>query len=506
MFPVRVHVPHFELIHAPGFDFYLGMPRYTAALLFLTMVSCVAEDHAPDEALGDPAFKVVIPARGADDTLDVASWNIEFFGSTGSGPSNEPLQLANARDVIAGTDFDIWGLAEIVGTSQFNTLKSQLSGYSGFLANDPAVTSGSSFYSASEQKVGILFKSSVATLQGARLILTQNNDDFAGRPPLEVKLRVSMGGVTEDIVVIVLHAKAFDDVPSFQRRQAGAIALKSFIDSTYPTQKVIVVGDYNDDVDTSITPGQPSPYQNFVSDSGDYDFLTDVLSAAGQSSTVGFDDMIDHHLGTNEMAAGFISGTAQVYRVDQFIASYGSTTSDHFPVLTRYDLDGATPPPPPPPPGSGQLRINEILANEVGSSTAGEFVEIVNGTNASISLAGFTISDSSSVRHTFPAGSSIGAGRAVVVFAGASAIPGGLTNAVAASTGQLNLANGGDTVRLRNSGGVVVDQFTYSSSLAGSDGVSMNRSPDGSTGGFVLHNTLAGSASSAGKRVNGSAF
>ncbi len=478
------------------------MPRYIAALLLLTMVSCVAEDYAPEEDFGDPAFKVAIPARGADDTLDVGSWNIEFFGSTTNGPTNEPLQLQNARDVIAGTDFDVWGVAEIVDTTQFNSLKSQLAGYAGFLANDPLVTSGSSFYTASEQKVGILFKSSVATLLGARLILTQNDVDFAGRPPLEVKLRVSMGGVTEDIVVIVLHAKAFNDLPSFQRRQAAAVALKSFIDTTYPTQKVIVVGDFNDDVDTSITSGQPSPYQNFISDSADYDFLTDVLSAAGQSSTVSFPDMIDHHLGTNDMAAGFITGSAQVYRVDQFIASYGSTTSDHFPVLTRYALGGITPPPG----GSGQLRINEILANEAGSNVAGEFVELQNGTSATINLTGFTISDSTGVRHTFPSGSSIAPGKVIAVFGAASGIPVGLANAVGASTGQLNLANGGDSVILKNSSGTTVDSFTYPSSLAASDGVSMNRSPDASAGSFVLHNTLSSLVSSAAKRVNGTAF
>jgi endonuclease/exonuclease/phosphatase family metal-dependent hydrolase len=476
------------------------MPRYIAALLSLTMVSCVAADYAPEEDFGDPAFKVAIPARGADDTLDIGSWNIEFFGSTTNGPTNETLQLQNARDVIAGTDFDIWGVAEIVDTAHFNSLKSQLPGYAGFLANDPTVTSGSSFYTSTEQKLGILFKSSVATLLSARLILTQNDTDFAGRPPLEVKLRVSMGGVTEDIVVIVVHAKAFNDLPSFQRRQAASVALKSFIDTTYPTQKVMVVGDFNDDVDTSITSGQPSPYQNFVSDSADYDFLTDVLSAAGQSSTVSFSDMIDHHLGTNDMAAGFITGTAQVYRVDQFIASYGTTTSDHFPVLTRYNLGVA------PPPGSGQLRINEILANEAGSNVAGEFVEIQNGTSSTINLTGFTISDATGVRHTFPSGSSIAPGKVIAVFGATSGIPAGLANAVGASTGQLSLANGGDTVTLKNSSGTVVDTFTYPSSLAASDGVSMNRNPDASAGSFVLHNTISTLLSSPAKRANGTSF
>ena len=101
---------------------------------------------------------------------------------------------------------------------------------------------------------------------------------------------------------------------------------------------------------------------------------------------------------------------------------------------------------------------------------------------------------------------SIAPGKAIAVFGAASGIPAGLANAVGASTGQLNLANGGDTVILKNSSGTTVDSFAYPSSLAASDGVSMNRSPDASTGSFVLHNTLSSLLSSAAKRVNGTAF
>jgi hypothetical protein len=99
------------------------MLRYTAVLLLLTTVSCVAEDLARAED-GDLAFKATISAKGAGDTLDVASWDIEIFGSTSNGLTDETLQLSNVRDVIAGTDVDIWGVLEIVSTSQFNALAS----------------------------------------------------------------------------------------------------------------------------------------------------------------------------------------------------------------------------------------------------------------------------------------------------------------------------------------------------------------------------------------------
>jgi hypothetical protein len=68
------------------------------------------------------------------------------------------------------------------------------------------------------------------------------------------------------------------------------------------------------------------------------------------------------------------------------------------------------------------------------------------------------------------------------------------------------LNNTSDTASFRTVSGTVLDSFSYTSSLAGTDGVSMNRSPDGTTGTFVLHSALSSASSSAGKRVNGSAF
>jgi endonuclease/exonuclease/phosphatase family metal-dependent hydrolase len=474
-----------------------------AALLALLGVGCMTGAGSPDST-DDEAIAVLgqalVPAKGTATTLDIASWNIEWFGDANNGPSDNDLQRENAYDVIAGSDMDIWGVAEIVSTSQFNTLKGQLPGYAGFLANDASVISGSTYYSSSEQKVGILYKSSIASLVDARIILTGSDSDFAGRPPLQVTLSVTLNGTTANVVVIVLHAKCCSDSTSWTRRNAAAAALKSYLDSSFPTQKVFVVGDFNDDLDTSITPGQPSPYASLLNDSADYAFPSLALTNAGISSTIGFPDTIDHHLNTNDANATYVAGSIEVYRVDNFISSYGSTTSDHFPVLSRYTWSGGGG-------GTPQLMINEICANEPGSNTVGEFVEIVNVGTGAASIGGYTVRDGSAIRHTFAAGTTLQPGKAIVVFGGAAGIPGGLTNAVAASTGDLNLANAGDTVSLRNASGTTIQTFTYSSTLASSDGVSINRSPDGSASGtFVKHNTISALARSAGTRASGSAW
>jgi endonuclease/exonuclease/phosphatase family metal-dependent hydrolase len=443
-----------------------------------------------------------VPSRGGATTLDIASWNIEWFGDTGNGPTNETLQLQNARAVIAGADFDIWGVAEIVSLAQWNSLKAQLPGYAGFLAKEPNVINGPAFYSGfgnTEQNVGILYKTSIATVTDARVILTNNDFNFAGRPPLQVTLRVMLNGAIENIVVIILHAKCCSDSDSWTRRRNASTALKSYLDTNFPTQKVWVIGDFNDDLDTSITPESASPYANFVNDPADYRFPTQALTLAGISSTTGFPDTIDHHLNTNEANATYISGSVEVFRVDQFISNYDATTSDHFPVLTRYTFGGGG--------GGGpasQVIINEILANEPGSSTAGEFIEIVNVGGTAANIGGWTLSDGSSVRHTFATGTTLNPGKAIVIFGGSSAIPGGLTNAAPASTGGLSLNNGGDTVTLRNNSGATIQTFTYSSALAGTDGVSMNRSPDGAAAGaFALHTSISSLQSSPGVRASG---
>lgn len=574
--------------------------RHTApvlgALSALLLAACEEPRAGGDiTAPGAPSLATV-PAKGTAATLDVAGWNIEWFGSTTNGPTNETLQLSNARDIISGTDADIWGVAEIVDQAHWNSLESQLTGYTGFLASESVVTSGATYYGATEQKLGILYKSSIATLLGARIILTAYDTDFAGRPPLEVKLRVTLNGVTEDVVVIVLHAKAFNDDASWQRRLNASNALKSYLDTTYPTQKVIVVGDWNDDVDTSITAGKPSPYQNFVDDAADYSFPTRALSLAGVSSTTGYTDMIDHHLNTNELNATYVANSAEVYRVDSYIASYDASTSDHYPVLSRYTFGsggGTTPAVRVTAPNGGeswaggstqnvtwtasgvtnvkleytldgstwsvitsstaasagsyawtvpnsttttarvrvsdaavsttsdvsdaafsitvstapaQVILNEIMANEPGSNTAGEFVELVNVGGTSIGIGGWTLSDAAGVKHTFAAGTTLAAGKAIVVYGGSAGIPAGLTNAVAASTGTLGLGNSGDSVILKN-GTTTVTSYTYPSSLSGTDGVSMNRNPDVSaTGSWVLHTAISSLTSSGGKRANGTAF
>jgi PKD repeat protein len=565
------------------------MKRSLGALMGALVAAVALTPLGADPVLA--AATAPVPSQGSATQLDVGNWNVEWFGSPDFGPTNEALQQENVHDVMAGADMDVWGLSEVVSTTAFDNLVAGMPGYTGVVANDPVVTNGAQYYSDfsnTEQKVALVWRSSMATLVGAKVILTDQNTNFAGRPPVEFTLRGTFDGVTKDLVFIVLHAKAGSTTDAWNLRNPASQALKSYLDTTYPTQDVFVIGDWNDDVDTSITTGKASPYGNFVNDSARYTFPTRALSLSGVASTTGYPDFIDHQLITNEVQATYVAGSAQAFHPESYVASYSTTTTDHYPVLARYNFtlgggggtnqaptatftssctnlacsftDTSTDPDGTIASrtwdlGNGQTStaanpnvtyaaggtypvtlkvtdnggatatttknvtvtagsggtpanaiLNEVLANEPGSSTAGEGVEIVNIGGTAIDISGWTLSDTTAVRHTFASGTTLQPGKAITVMGGASAIPTGIV-AVPASSGGLNLANGGDQVIVRNTAGTTVQSMSYTSTLASSDGVSINRSPDGSaTGTWVKHNTISSLTRSLGQRADGTTY
>jgi endonuclease/exonuclease/phosphatase family metal-dependent hydrolase len=292
----------------------------------------------PDEPEPNTEFDPV----GTTSTLDFGTWNLEWFGDTGNGPTNEDLQLNNASFIISGLDMDIWSVQEVTSTSHFNELIDSLEGYDGILANDPVVQSDSAYYEdfgGNEQKLGLIYKTDIITVNSAQVILTDYDYEFAGRPPVEIQLTANVDDQSADIVAILIHAKCCTDDESYNRKEAGANALKSYLDTTWPDANVIVFGDFNDDVDTSISSGRESVYKTFVDDAQNYTFPTMTLSENNISSTTGYPDVIDHHLNSNELYAFYVSESVMSFQPEDYVSNYASTTSDHYPVLTRYTLN-----------------------------------------------------------------------------------------------------------------------------------------------------------------------
>jgi len=98
-----------------------------------------------------------------------------------------------------------------------------------------------------------------------------------------------------------------------------------------------VIGDWNDDLDKSIYNNQTSPFRQFANDTSNFFFASEILTDAGEQSTVYYSNMIDHICVSKNTKNGFISDTdIDVFRLDNYISSYGSSTSDHYPVYCKF--------------------------------------------------------------------------------------------------------------------------------------------------------------------------
>ena len=98
------------------------LQRCFALAFMVTASACGGSEPAgpePDSQSEEESFTV--PAQGTAATFDWATWNIEWFGSTSNGPAAEAGQLNHVRDIIASTDFDLWGVQEISVGSHFTS-------------------------------------------------------------------------------------------------------------------------------------------------------------------------------------------------------------------------------------------------------------------------------------------------------------------------------------------------------------------------------------------------
>ncbi|MES2691586.1 MAG: endonuclease/exonuclease/phosphatase family protein [Bacteroidota bacterium] len=294
--------------------------------------------------LGFAVAQAQVTKIGNDTLLDIACWNVEWFGdaTSGNGPNNEPLQYANVKGVLQNADIDVWGLAEVSNTNTFATLLAELTDYSGL----------ESSYSQT-QKTALIWKKSMFTLLSSTNIsdATEPNfsNAFAGRVPLEVALITKGNAIKDTIYFYVVHLKANssgDNQPNYNRRKDASTYLKKYLDNNRKGKKVVVLGDWNDDVDASVVKVSGSyletPFANFINDSANYFFTSRALSFAGETSYPNFNpkNMIDHMLNTKALLDSFyIQNSCMVLKqLSAQIASYTSTTSDHYPVMSRYNM------------------------------------------------------------------------------------------------------------------------------------------------------------------------
>ncbi|MNL37514.1 hypothetical protein D3C87_1596640 [compost metagenome] len=100
----------------------------------------------------------------------------------------------------------------------------------------------------------------------------------------------------------------------------------------------MILGDFNDDVKASVIAGNPSSYQKIVEDINRYNTLTLEISRAGAYSFLSSNGFLDHIVISNELTDQYIPNSIAVYDPRNDITNYTNTTSDHGPVIARFEL------------------------------------------------------------------------------------------------------------------------------------------------------------------------
>ena len=165
----------------------------------------------------------------------------------------------------------------------------------------------------------------------------------------------------------------------------------------------------------------------------------------------------------------------------------------------------------------GTLVVNEFLADPpggdvngdgVGDTDTDEFIEFFNATSAQLDISGWTVSDAILVRHTFPEGTLLDPGCALVVTStdDETLLPAfvGTTQVQATTTGSLGLNNAGDTITVLDTEGTSIVNLIYSDGAAANQ--SLNLDPDFTDGiNYVQHTSFdtTTAAFSFGTRVDG---
>ncbi|QNA45365.1 T9SS-dependent choice-of-anchor J family protein [Lacibacter sediminis] len=296
-------------------------------------------------------------------TLEVVNWNIEWFGSTGNGPTNDVQQEQNVKTILSNLNADVYAVTEIVSEERLKAVVDQMPGYNYVISHYGSHTNTSvnpPSALATAQKLAFIYKTSVlsnvtttallsAGINSAADITNPAYDYWAsGRFPFMMSADVTLNCVTKPVKFVLVHAKAntAPTATSYNRRKRGADTLHYTLQQNYANDNIIMLGDYNDDLDESITDGFTiTSYSIFTNDTENFTPVTLPLSLAGKKSTVSYDDVIDHVTISNELVANYLPSSAKILTdVTSLVSNYGSTTSDHYPVFSRYRFNNTTAP------------------------------------------------------------------------------------------------------------------------------------------------------------------
>lgn len=267
---------------------------------------------------------------GTEPTLDIITWNLEYF------PKEGQTTISYLTSAIQAIDPDIVACQEIEDVNLFNQLVSNLDGYEGYTGPDDYLN------------LAFIYKTGTVSINSIYEIYTasQYSSQFP-RPPLVMDFTFR----GHRFFLINNHLKCCGDGimdtgdPGDEetRRYRACNLLRQYISTTLPEEMVLVNGDMNDELTDN---PENNVFQLIINDTENFRFA-DMAIAEGSSSNWSYPSWpshIDHIFITNELFSAFDNpgSSVQTIRVDDAFQGgywvYQDYISDHRPVGIKLSL------------------------------------------------------------------------------------------------------------------------------------------------------------------------
>jgi endonuclease/exonuclease/phosphatase family metal-dependent hydrolase len=260
------------------------------------------------------------PNFNTEESIEIITWNCEFFPH-----ANDSTVLALA-EAVSDMDVDIIAFQELRRVGWFSKLMAYLPQYSYIVSEQ-----------ASFMDLAIIFKSDMFEFVRQYEPFSENDYNFAGRPPLQADLFINTDNGKIPLSIINIHMKCCDS--GLQRRKNAVNMLHDYVDETFESQSnIILLGDWNDD--TKDEPGQHS-FDAFFDDNR-FHFVTQEISYDLSQASYPKEpwvSFLDHILVSNELIERGSNYHVQTIKMGDYMGgykNYDTYISDHLPVLLSF--------------------------------------------------------------------------------------------------------------------------------------------------------------------------
>ncbi|MFO8067836.1 MAG: choice-of-anchor J domain-containing protein [Bacteroidales bacterium] len=269
---------------------------------------------------------------GTDNSLEVITWNIQFF------PLNDDVTINYISQIIQALDADIIAFQEVADVAAFSQMIDEIDGYDSHVGTTDDLI-----------KLAYVYKTDVIQANSIYEIYTGSEYYL---PFLRRPLVMEFTYDNEDFIVINNHFKAMGDGildlddPNDEenRRWVATNLIKEYIDDNFPNDKVIILGDLNDvvtdDYDNNV-------FQSILDDPLNYVFADYSIATGSQDnwSYPNYPSHIDHIIITNELFSHFYTHTSgiETLKIEDYLSGgwndYTQDISDHRPVAIKLFMD-----------------------------------------------------------------------------------------------------------------------------------------------------------------------